>query len=219
MKIVIIGGGKVAYYLVKTLAPLKHKITVIEKDAELCKRIANELNIEVIRGDGTDIQVLSEACTLTHVFIAVTGKDEDNLIACQLAKKNFGVKKTVSKVNNPKNIAIFETLGVDYAVSSTTIIAELIEQEVDFSGVKTLLKIKNGRINLIEVFIEENSPACDKMIKDIALPPACVLISILRDDEVIIPNGFTFIKKADCVIAVVSQESHEALKQYFVGKH
>src|SRR3989339_1881163 len=131
MKIIIIGGGKIGYYLAKTLIPFKHDITLIEEQKELCIKVANELNINVLSGDGTNIEILTEAkASEANVFIAVSGKDEVNLIACQLAKRNFGVKRTISRVNNPKNISVFETLGVDFAVSSTSIIADLIEQEV-----------------------------------------------------------------------------------------
>lgn len=91
----------------------------------------------MVHGDGTDINLLSEAgAQHADVFIAVTGQDQDNLIACQLAKRNFHVRRTIARVNNPKNIAVFEKLGVDISVSSTSIIAEMIEKEIDFSAVK-----------------------------------------------------------------------------------
>lgn len=133
MNIVIAGGGKVGYYLAKTLLSYKHTIMVIEQQKVLCEKIADDLNISVLTGDATDVDVLSTAITdQTSIFVAVTGQDEENLIACQLAKNNFGVKKTIARVNNPKNIKVFEKLGVDTAVSSTSIIAELIEQEIDY---------------------------------------------------------------------------------------
>lgn len=218
MNIVIIGGGKVGYYLAKTLLPNKHKVTVVEPKKELCEKIANELNISVINGDGTNIEYLSEAqVEKANIFIAVTGKDEDNLIACQLAKSNFGVKRTISRVNNPKNIQVFERLGVDMPVSSTSIIADLIEQEVDYTGMKTLMKLKNGKIVLSEIRISENSPVCNKSLKEINIPRDCILISVIRDEEVIIPNGFTVLQKGDYIIAVSSQEDQNELKNYFIG--
>ncbi|HOK42102.1 MAG TPA: NAD-binding protein [Thermoclostridium caenicola] len=137
MNVFIIGAGKVGYYLVKTLLPNKHKITVIEKNQEYCSKLASDLEVAVVHGDGTDINLLSEAgAQHADVFIAVTGQDQDNLIACQLAKRNFHVRRTIARVNNPKNIAVFEKLGVDISVSSTSIIAEMIEKEIDFSAVK-----------------------------------------------------------------------------------
>lgn len=218
MFIVIIGGGKIGYYLTKTLLPYKHKIVVVEPHREYCEKIANELNVAVVIGDGTDIEKLSEVgVDKADIFIAVTGRDEDNLIACQLAKRNFGVRRTISRVNNPKNIQVFERLGVDIAVSSTSIIADLIEQEVDYYGMKTLMKLKNGKIVLSEILITEASPGCNKSLKDIDLPKDCILISVIRDEEIIIPNGYTVIHNGDYIITASSQEDQQALKNYFLA--
>ncbi|MCX7746950.1 MAG: NAD-binding protein [Clostridia bacterium] len=218
MYIVIVGGGKIGYYLVKTLLPYKHKITIIEPQEELCRKLANELNILVINGDGTNIDCLSEVeVEKADAFIAVTGKDEENLIACQLAKRNFGVKRTIARVNNPKNIKVFERLGVDTPVSSTSIIADLIEKEVDYSGMKTLMKMKNGKIVMSEVKVSNSSLACNKSLKDINLPKDCILISVIRDEEVIIPNGYTVLHSGDLIISVSSEEDQQELKNYFLG--
>lgn len=217
MYIIIVGGGKVGYYLAKTLLSYKHRVVVIEPVKEMCEKVANELNIPVCNGDGTTIDILTEMnVSKSDIFIAVTGRDEDNLIACQLAKRNFGVKRTIARVNNPKNIQVFERLGVDMAVSSTSIIADLIEQEVDYSGMKTLLKLKNGRIVLSEILISEKSPASNKSLKDISVPRDCILISVIRDEEVIIPNGFTTLQPGDYIIAVSSMEDQQELKNYFI---
>lgn len=217
MYIIVVGGGKVGYYLAKTLVAYKHKVVVIEPVKEICEKVANELNIPVCKGDGTTIDILTEMNTSrADIFIAVTGRDEDNLIACQLAKRNFGVKRTIARVNNPKNIQVFERLGVDIAVSSTSIIADLIEQEVDYAGMKTLMKLKGGKIVLSEILITEQSKACNKSLKDLAVPKDCILISVIRDEEVIIPNGYTNIQVGDYIIAVSSFEDQQELRNYFI---
>lgn len=218
MYIVIAGGGKIGYYLVKTLQQYKHKIAVIERQKDLCEKIANQLNICVVNGDGTNIDHLTE-CMVNEadIFIAVTGKDEDNLIACQLAKRNFGVRRTIARVNNPKNITVFEKLGVDIAVSSTSIIADLIEQEVDFSGMKTLMKLKDGKIALSEIVIPNTSPVRNKSLKQISIPKDCVLVSIIREDSVIIPNGETVLLECDYIIAASSLKDQQELKDFFLG--
>jgi trk system potassium uptake protein TrkA len=216
MYIIIVGGGKVGYYLAKTLLSYKHRVMVIEPQKELCEKLANQLNIAVCNGDGTTIEKLEEVdAARADVLIAVTGRDEDNLIACQLAKTNFGIKRTISRVNNPKNIEVFEKLGVDTAVSSTSIIADLIEQEVDFAGVKTLMMLKNGKITLSEIEVMEGSVVCDKSLKDIDLPKESILVSVIRNEEVVIPNGFTVLQKGDFVIAVTSKENQGKLRAFF----
>lgn len=219
MYIVIIGGGKIGYYLTKTLMPYKHRICILEQDKDLCRKIANELNISVVNGDGTNIDDLNEVdVAKANTFIAVTGKDEENLIACQLAKRNFGVKRTIARVNNPKNIKVFQQLGVDIAVSSTSIIADLIEREVDFAGIKTLVNLKSGKVAMSEIFIDEKSPVINQSLKELDIPKDCILISVIRDEEVIIPNGFTVLNAGDHVIAVSSGENQQQLKNFFVGK-
>jgi trk system potassium uptake protein TrkA len=218
MYIVIAGGGKLGYYLVKTLMQYKHKIAVIERQKELCEKIANQLNVCVVNGDGTSIEYLTECSTdRADIFIAVTGKDEENLIACQLAKRNFGVKRTIARVNNPKNITVFEKLGVDIAVSSTSIIADLIEQEVDYSGMKTLMKLKNGKIALSEILISDTSPVKNKKLKEIDIPRECVLISVIREEGVIIPNGETLLQEGDYILAASAIKDQQELKDFFIG--
>ncbi|WP_027628390.1 NAD-binding protein [Ruminiclostridium cellobioparum] len=218
MYIVIAGGGKIGYYLIKTLQPYKHRITVIEPQRELCEKIANQLNISVVNGDGTSIEHLTESeLGKADIFIAVTGRDEENLIACQLAKRKFGVNRTIARVNNPKNITVFEKLGVDIAVSSTSIIADLIEQEVDYSGVRTLMKLKGGKITLSELVITPESGVINKKLKDLNIPKDFILISVIRDDAVIIPNGDTMLSEGDYIIAASSYTEQQELKEFFLG--
>lgn len=218
MHIVIAGGGKIGYYLSNTLLSFKHKVSVIERNEDLCVKLANELNIPVVKGDATNIAGLKDVGTdRADIFIAVTGRDEDNLIACQLAKRNFKVRRTIARVNNPKNIEVFERLGVDTAVSSTSIIADLIEQEVDYVGMKTLMKLRNGKVVLNEIQITGKSPVCNKRLKDINIPKDCIVISIIRDDGIIIPGEHTVIRDSDVIIAVSSEEAQQDLKDYFLG--
>ncbi len=218
MNIIIIGGGKIGYYLAKTLLAYKHEVIIIEPQKELCEKVANLLGIRVCNGDGTTIEKLEEVeADKADVMIAVTGRDEDNLIACQLGKNNFNIKRTIARVNNPKNIDVFEKLGVDMAVSSTSIIANMIEQEIDSAGIKTLMMLKNGKTTLNEIEVMENSEVCNKNLREINLPKDSILVSVIRDEEVIIPNGETVLLKGDNVIAVASKESQDELKKCFIG--
>ena len=219
MYVIIAGGGKVGYYLAKTLLQYKHRIIIIETRVETCKRIANDLSIPVIEGDATDIECLKEiGIEKADVFIAVTGKDENNLVACQLAKREFKIARTIARVNNPKNIKVFESLGINTAVSSTAIIADLIEQEVDYAGIKTIMKLKEGKIILNEINIFPDSHVIDKSLKDLEIPKGCIFISVIRGKKVIIPNGFTVLHPDDVLLTVSSNENQKELKEYFVKK-
>lgn len=219
MNIIIIGGGKVGYYLTKTLLPFHHKINIIESNFALCEKVADELNIPVYNGDATELEVLKTAETAkADIVIALTGKDEDNLIACQLAKSNFGVKKTIARVNNPKNTKIFSTLGVDFPISSTTVIASIIEEEVDYAGMETITTIKNKNIIITKIEIKQSSPVRNKKIKDIKIPEQCRLVSIIKTLGVMQPEENLFFEEGDWVILISESENRKLLRNIFVGE-
>ena len=219
MNIVVIGGGKVGFYLAKTLVSFQHKVSVIEKQRMNCEKVANELNISVFQGDATKIDVLKNAETSkADILIAVTGQDEENLIVCQLAKNNFRVEKTIARVNNPKNINVFLKLGVDIPVSSTTIISDMIEQEVDYAGMKTLTSVKNNKIVVSEIQITKNSPVFNRRVKDIRIPKDCQLVSVIKNDEVLRPGEHLVLLEGDSVIVVSDSESKKDLRDLFVGE-
>ncbi len=218
MNIVIVGGGKVGYYLSKTLLSYNHKLMIIELHKEISEKIANELFIPVLTGDATKIDILAAANTdKADIFIAVTGQDEENLIACQLAKKNFGVKRTIARVNNPKNIKVFETLGVDIAVSSTSLISDLIEQEVDYAGMQTLTTINSDKLVISEIEITKTSPVHNKIIGDLHIPSGCVLVSIIKRDEVLLPKYSSLLRAGDTVIVISNREDKKVLRDFFIG--
>ena len=143
MRILIVGGGNVGYYLVKTLMAEKHHIMLIDSSRARCERVDNAFGgpyVEVTHGDGTSADCLREAGVCdAEALIAVTGQDQNNLVCCQLAKDYFGVKRTIARVKNPKNIRVFEQLGVDSVISSTARIAGSIDQELDWADVNSLL--------------------------------------------------------------------------------
>jgi trk system potassium uptake protein len=128
MKAIIVGGGRVGYHLFKTLRENHYDVVLIEREKVLCKKISEELDGEIICGDGLDLEVLRDAdIGRAKVVAAVTGKDEENLLICQMAKMNFDVKKTIARINNPKNGPVFKGLGVDEIVCNSEVIWNLIE--------------------------------------------------------------------------------------------
>lgn len=203
MKIVVIGGGKVGYYLVKTLLEHGHAPRLIEIDRAACKRIANELDVPVVCGDGTTIDMLETVGTQEcDALIAVTGQDQDNLIACQLAKKLYHVRRTVARINNPKNASVMKQLGVDIPISSTDNIARLLEREVDSAAIKQLMPLNRGQASLSELQIPNNYKHSGVRLMELDLPEECVIVSITRDGDLIIPRGNTQILAGDKVLVV-----------------
>ncbi len=220
MKIIIIGGGKLAYYLVKTLQPSRHQIIVVELRKELCEKIATELEVDVFNGDGTSITMLEQAgCLDADFMITLTGKDENNLIACEIGKKKFGVKQTIAKVNNPKNIDMFYRLGVDKPVSSTQIIADLIEQEIVFQGMRIAYRIAGTSKVIVEFSLSEKSSACDKTLKDYDFPVESMVVLITRmDGEIVMPKGSSVMKAHDTILLVCDEMHFDLVWNKMVRK-
>ena len=165
MNVIVIGGGKVGFYLCKTLLEHGHQPLIIEKNKRTCEYASNQLDIPTINADGSTIEALTAAnASRSDAVIAVTGLDQDNLISCQLAKEIFHVPKTVARVNNPKNAAVMKKLGVDIPISSTDNIARLLEREVDTARIKALLSLNRGEASLNELQIPDNYPLSGKRL-------------------------------------------------------
>lgn len=219
MYIIVVGAGKIGYFLAKRLCQGKHTISIIEKDKNICEELAKELEVLVINGDGCEPRILEEAgIDRADVVAAVTGEDEDNLIICQLAKERFNIGRTVGRVNNPDNEHTFSELGIDVPVDSTKIIAKVIEEEVSFSDFVNLMSFKRGKLAIVRVDLPEDSPIINKEIKDIELPPDSVLVSVVRGEEVIVPKGNTILKPGDDVIALTLIGNEPQLLNLLAGQ-
>lgn len=220
MYIVINGGGKVGSYLARTLSDKGHDVAMIERRPQVLGRLGEELPTKVllIEGDGCDVRYQEEAGVgHADVFAAVTGDDDDNLVSCQLAKVRFDVDRTVARVNSPKNEHIFHALGIE-AISSTTVISRLIEEEATIGDIITLYTLKKGQLALVEIDLpSDRCVVCNKKVAELKLPPSTVLVAVMRGDEVIVPKGDTVMDAGDRVIAVTALEHEQELKRILQG--
>lgn len=219
MYIIIAGGGKVGQFLANTFSSRERDVVVIERNLEKCEKLAENKRILVINGDACDAKYLEDAgIDRADVFAAVTGDDDDNLVACQLAVVTYGVPRAVARINNPGNERIFHELGID-GISSTTVIAKLIEEESSIGDIITLQSLRKGKLALVEVELPtDRCIVCNKKVKDLGLPRDCVLVAIVRDDEVIIPRGNTELQAGDGVIALTEIEKEERLRDIMLGR-
>jgi trk system potassium uptake protein TrkA len=219
MYILVVGAGKVGYFLAKRLCLGKNTVSIIEKDREICETIAKELEALVVNGDGCDPDILEEAgIKRANVVAAVTGGDEDNLVICQLAKEKFGIRRTIARVNNPGNEHIFSELGVDVPIDSTRIIAKIVEEEVSFSDIVNLMSFKRGKLSIVRLDLPKDSPVINKEVKDLKLPGDSVLVSIVRGEEVIVPKGNTLLLPGDDIIALTFIGNESQLLNSLLGK-
>jgi trk system potassium uptake protein TrkA len=219
MYIIIVGGGKVGYHLAKALLDEGHEILVLEKNPDTEEFICNELGSVCIQGDGCEAAILTEVgAGRADMLIAVTGDDEDNLVACQVAKHKFNVPRTIARISNPKNEAIFKKLGIDVTVSSTNVILESIEEEVPTHPLTHLLDIRDKGLEIVEVKILTESTTVGKSVKELSLPPESVLSLIIsKGHKPRIPTADTIIQAEDRIIAVTSPESEETLRNALGG--
>ncbi len=219
MYIVIIGGGRLGYYLTKALLDEGHEVLIIEKDIAVCEYISGEMGSICVRGDGCEVSTLAEVGTgRADLLVAVTGDDEDNLVACQVAKHKFNVPRTIARIRNPINEVIFKKLGIDVTVSSTNIILERIEEEVPTHLLTHLLTIRDQGLEIVEIKVPPKSITIGKTIKELSLPPGSILSLIIRKEHrPIIPKANTIIQAEDQIIAVTTPELEETLRATLRG--
>jgi trk system potassium uptake protein TrkA len=218
MYVIVVGGGKVGYYLTRTLLNEGHEVLLLEKDRRRAANLLEQLGEVVMAGDGCEVRVMSEAgMGRAEVVVAVTGDDEDNLVICQMARRQFDVKRSVARVNDPRNEEIFRLLGIDATVASTRIIYSLIEQEVDTGQVVPLTALKRGNIEIVEADLDAKSPVVDRTLKDVHLPGDSVIAVIIRGDQIVLPSGTTRFEAGDCVVALTRPEDERQLRELMAG--
>ena len=219
MYIVIIGGGQVGYYLAKALLDEGHEVLVVERDPRRVEFINNELGSVCIRGDGCETATLAEVGTeRSDLLIAVMARDEGNLVACQVAKYRFNVPRTIARLSNPSNEAIFKKLGIDVTVSSTNIILENIKQEVPTHSLTHLLSLRDKGMEVVDVKIQPGSSTIGKAIEELSLPPDTILsLVISKERKPQVPTASTVLQAGDQIIAVTPVELEEALRAALRG--
>jgi trk system potassium uptake protein TrkA len=216
MYIIVVGGGNIGYYLAKTLVAAKHEVLLLEKDRVRYKTISEELGEVVMQGDGCQAdQQLEAGFGRADAVVAVTGSDDDNLVVCQMAKMEFNVPRTITRVNDPRNEPLFKKLGIDATVSSTKIIYNLIEQEVGGGEVIPLAALNRGNIVIVEVEIGPRSPVSGQEVRMLDLPDEALIISIIREGHAIIPAADTRFAAGDSVIALVGADKEHQLRDVF----
>lgn len=218
MNTLIVGGGKVVYFLAKAFLSKGYSVTIINRKKDECSRLARQLKATVVFGNATDPQILKEAkVSSMDAVLAVTPNDEDNLIICQLAKLDFAVDKTLALVNDPENEQVFQNLGVTTAFSTTRMISSLIEQRAGFEDIVGLFSVAKGKVNVTEVVLMEDSPVVGQSLVEINLPSDCLIACLLRNDEPIIPRGATTLAAGDRLVLITLPENHGPVLKLLTG--
>jgi trk system potassium uptake protein TrkA len=208
MNVLIVGGGKVVYFLCRAFISKGYSLTIVNRDSAECAWLARRLKAVIVHGDGTDLQILEECgAERCDAILAVTGHDQDNLAICQQARIRFNVQRTLAMVNDPDNEEVFRKLGVSAAFSTTRIITSLIEQRTGFEDIINLVPLEEGKVNLTEVVLRDISPVAGRALSDIALPENSLIAIVTRNGSPIIPRGGTVLAAGDRLVVITLPEN------------
>ncbi len=214
MKVIIVGGGQVGAYLAGMLIERGHQVKVIDQRDTRIPVLKRDLPEEcVIHGNGADPKVLEAAgIHEADTVAAVTGADETNLVVATLSRMEYGVRRVIGRVNNPKNAWLFNaTMGVDAAVNQADLMAHLVAEEMTMGDMMTLLKLHDGQYSLVERRVDPMSPVAGKALREIKFPVECVFVAILRGSELLLAHGDTVLLANDKVVAITDNSHLQAL--------
>ena len=218
MFVIIIGGGRTGTQLATLLLNQNHLVHLIEHRREVLSRIHRELPTEIIyEGYFLNPEILEQAeIHKADVLAACTANDEENLVACYLARARYKVGRTIARVNNPRNAWLFdEKFDVDVALNNAEIMARLIEEEMSMGDMMTLLKLRRGDYSLVEEKIPFGARSIGIPIKDMKLPENCIIAAIIRNGNVVLPRGVTTLEADDEVLAITDNLGAEQLAALF----
>lgn len=209
MRVTLIGGGKVGSFLARELHKGGHVVTVIEQSHGHAESLTDESKVLVLEGDGTDVKLLKAADTERADWVlAVTGLDEVNLVACQLAL-TVGARRVLARLNNPLNRPTFDALDIP-VVAVTDVMATLISREVEVPEFRHVTLLGRGEISVYEVDVPSDFE--ERPVAELRLPKGSLLVSIVSGDEVEVPTATTPVKPGDQVTAVSGVEHEEEVR-------
>lgn len=214
MKVSIAGGGVVGRSIARDLSRNGHEVLIVEVDDAVVNRHSAASGWRWIAGDACEVSVLHEAeFGSADVVVACTGDDEDNLVVSLLSKQEFAVPRVIARVNHPKNIWLFnETWGVDVAVSTPHLMTALVEEALSVGTLVPLMSLADGRAGLVEVTLDDGSPAIDRAIADLGMPRESSVVAVVRSRRVVVPRGDTVLSVGDEVIVLVAEGAEDQVK-------
>jgi trk system potassium uptake protein len=219
MYAIVAGGGKVGFFLARELIDQGHEVLIIENNGERAEFIANELGNVVLRGNADEASTLAEAgAERADVVIAVTGDDPRNLVLLQVAKRRFGARRTVARINDPRNEGLFSMLGIDATVNATQVMLSVLEQEIPQANLVPLLKLRNTDVEVVEAIVDPRSPVTSSTLREVELPGESTIAVVIRDGAAFFPNGTTQLQAGDEVVALTRGIHEPALRRLFFSE-
>lgn len=219
MNIVVAGGRNKADFLIASLLEKKHEVIVINDEKHYCTYLSAKYNIPVYAGNPCKSYILEEADIYeADILIALLPHDPDNLILCQMAKKQFRIKKVVATVSNPKNVQMFQRLGVNTAISATYTIAKIIETASTIETLVNTLSLQQEQILLNELLLPQDSTLIHHQIKELTIPQHTMICAILRNTQMLVPNGETWLYANDKLLVLSQAKNQQDALAYFAKR-
>jgi trk system potassium uptake protein TrkA len=212
---IIIGGGKIGYFLARSLINRDYEVLLMEKDRTMYHQLSADLGDVVMHGDGCEPTTLQSAgIARADLLVASTGDDADNLVICQMASHCFGRTNIIARINNPDHDALFEKLGVTRRVSGTAAILNLLGQKLERASVVLMGALEHSDIEVVELILDERSPLIGVQLAEMKLPAEALVISVLRGGQAMIPNSETTFALDDVVLILIPSEWESTLREF-----
>lgn len=219
MKIVIIGGYRIAYHLARSMISKGYHVYIVNKDPQVCQELAKKLSAVIINGDGSKKNILDQIeFSSDDIVVILTNTDRDSLIISQMIKKYYGVERIVTLVNDPENIDVFNRLGVRVAVSPTALLSRTIQGLLLVEEMEEFFPVEEGKLVFLRIEIPDSSPSVGKRLKEINLPNECIIGGILRQNNVVIPRGETELLPRDRVFVICEPSIQTQVIRSLVGE-
>ena len=220
MYVVISGGGKVGEYLATVLLSSGNDVAVIERDRQTADRLSAVLQGRylVILGDGCDSKCQEDAgIRQADTFVATTGQDDNNLVSCEIAQRVFRVPRCVARVNNPRNMRIFRELGIE-SISSTALIAGLIEEETLMGSVSVVTSLTHGNVVLSEIVVprmRSHSNERGVLVGDVPMPEGSLIVAVSTTDDTAVASPGTAMMPGDKAVVVAESDVIDEVRVVF----
>ena len=220
MKAVIIGAGEVGYHIAKSLY-LTNDVVIIDDDEEACRR-ADELDVQVIQGNGANVSILSNVLQNTDLLVAVTGNDEVNIVACMASKlivEDTRPIKTIARVTNPdyidKPVAKRMQIGIDTMICPELALASEVADVLSIPSAIDAEVFAEGKVEMMEFVVTPDNILVGKEMQDLQLSDCCIVSALFRNAEVIIPHGSDTIKANDHMVVIGKPDAMKNIRGIF----
>lgn len=218
-KCLIAGGYRKAESLARSLLKKGYEVTAVNRSPEHCRQLAEISGLTVFEGDASKPFVLEDAGAENQdLVIALTPRDADNLVLCQLCKKQFHVRKVVSLVSSPERIDFFYRMGIDSVVCALSTITSIVEQQAYLEEFTTLLPLGKGDLRISELRLPEGAPVIGRSLSEIQLNRDVIIATILRQDQHLVPHGDTRLCAQDVLILIAAVDQEQNAVRRLTGK-